>query len=174
MKNNRFAGLFEVFSRYIFLLLLILLISFSNSVYNIFLIFTIYPLNFLLSFFYNSSIYESMIVIGSQAIDLIPACIGISAYVLLIILNLTTKMPIKKRMYSLIFSVFSLLLLNILRIFLLSVLLINDFLYFEQIHKFLWYFMSIILVIIIWFATAYLFKIKNIPIYSDIKTFYRI
>lgn len=155
--------------RYLVLLGLILLFSYSSIIYNIFLSFTIYPVNFILNLFYNSAVFESRIFLENSTIEIIPACVAVSAYLLLLILNLTIAMPLKKRLYSLCFSVFSLLILNILRISLLSSLLVEDFVYFEELHKFLWYFLSLVLVIVIWFATAYLFKIKEIPVYSDFK-----
>jgi hypothetical protein len=78
-------------------------------------------------------------------------------------------MNTRKRIYSLCFSIFFLLLINILRITLFSFLLINDYVYYDIFHKIFWYFLSIPIVLGIWFFSVYLFKIKNIPIYSDIK-----
>jgi exosortase/archaeosortase family protein len=169
MKKTPPNRLLTTFYRYFLLLVLIILFSYSTLIYNIFISFTIYPVNFILSLFYNSAVSESMIFIENNTIEIIPACVGVSAYLLLLILNLTIRMPLKRRLYSLVFSVFSLLILNILRISLLSSLLIGDFAYFNELHKFLWYFMSIVLVITVWFATAYIFKIKEIPVYSDFK-----
>jgi exosortase/archaeosortase family protein len=162
--------LLNIFYRYVLLLAIVLISSFSNIFYEFFLRLTIYPVSWLLDFFYSSSVFKSIIFVNSYSIELIPACIAVSAYLLLLILNITLSMPIKKRIYSIIFSFFLLLALNILRIFIFSLLLINNYKYFNQLHEFFWYFLSIILVIGIWFLTAYVFKIKNIPIYTDIKS----
>jgi hypothetical protein len=80
-------------------------------------------------------------------------------------------MKIKTRINSLLFICASLLVINILRIYFLSILLINDYIYFDAIHKFIWYFMNIVIVLGLWFLSVYLHKIKEIPIYSDFKYF---
>jgi exosortase/archaeosortase family protein len=134
---------------------------------------TIYPSFLLIKFFYNSAILSgSSIIISGFNIEIIDACIAGSAFLLLLILNLTTPMNLKTRFYSLLFSLLSLLLINILRIFLLSILFIESFSLFDMTHKFFWYFLSIIFVFLIWILTIKLFKIKKIPVYSDIKSLF--
>ena len=61
--------------------------------------------------------------------------------------------------------------LNILRIFFLSILTINNSQFFDFAHKLFWYLLSTIFVIGIWFLTIKIFKIKSIPGYTDIKYF---
>jgi len=174
IKKIDFDGLLNLLIRYVILLIFALLFSLSsgfyNLVYNILLKLTIYPVNFFLNLFYNSGFYQHFIFIDSKIIELIPACVALSAYFLLLILNLTTPLNFKKRFYSLFFSLFLFLLINILRIFILSILFLEDFVYFEQVHKFFWYFLSIVIVAGVWFLTVYSFKIKNIPVYSDFRT----
>jgi exosortase/archaeosortase family protein len=155
--------------RYSSILIIALFFSFSSFIPKLILKITIYPLNFLLSLFYDSNIFGSFIIVNSTSIELITACLAVSAYLLLIILNLITPMTKKQRLYSLIFTTLSLLVVNILRIFFLTILLINNFIYFDLIHKFFWYFLSIIFVLGLWFLSVYLFKIKAIPAYTDIK-----
>lgn len=169
-KNKGARSIIYLLLRYAFLLIITLFI-FKQS-YNFLFALTIYPLKLLLSIFYNTTIYHSFLVIGSYFIEIIPACIALSAYVLLFILNLTMAMPIKKRIYSLVFSFLLLLIINIMRIFTFSILFVNNFIYFEQLHKFFWYVLSILIVILIWFLTVKVFKLKNIPIYSDFKFLY--
>ena len=168
-KENK--HLFYIAIRYISLFIITLVLSFSSIFYKIFLILTIYPVNFILGFFYNSSIAKDTIVMYNTAntlsIVLIPACIAVSAYMLLLILNLTTEIHWKKRIYSLIFSFFSLLFVNIARICILSLLFINNYSSFDIVHKLFWYFLSIIFVVCIWFISVYAFKIKKIPVYDD-------
>ncbi len=168
--NKREFKIRNLIGRYVLLLILVLIISYSNFFYELFLRATIYPVSWLLGLFYASSVFKSVLFVNSLSIELIPACIAVSAYALLLILNLTAPLPIKKRIYSLAFSFIVLLLFNILRIAVFSVLLANDYPYFEQLHAFFWYFLSIALVVLIWFSTAYVFKIKNIPIYTDFKS----
>ena len=166
-KNARFQMGFIL--RYLSLLILALFISLLPFLSNILLILTIYPVNFLLSLVYSSAVLNNSILLESLTIKIIPSCLAVSAFLLIIILNMTTPMKPIKRLFSLVFSMILLLVLNILRIFGLSVLLVNNYSNFDIVHKFLWYFLSIVLVILVWFITAYVFKIKNIPIYSDFK-----
>ena len=163
-------NLLGIFYRYVILLVIFLISSFSNIFYILFLKLTIYPSSWLLSLFYHSSVFKSILFVNYYSIDIIPACIAVSAYLLLLILNLTTQMSTRTRVYSILFSFLLLLLFNIIRIVVFSALLITNSVYFEVLHEFFWYFLSIILVVLIWFLTAYVFKIKNIPIYSDFKS----
>ena len=159
--------LFNIVMRYIILLAIALIVSFSSLFYDIFLLLTIYPLNWLLNLSYMSFVYNSSILVESANISIIPACVGVSAYLLLLILNLSVAMSLKKRVFSILFSFSCLLLANILRIYLLILLLLNGSSYFDALHMLLWYFTSIVLVVGIWFLTAYIFKIRAIPIYTD-------
>ena len=160
-----------VLFRYLILLFLIL---FSLSYfYKILTPLTIYPTITLLKIFFNQvSLSQNIIIIDSKtAIEIIPACISASAYLLLLILNLTTPMSLKKRICTLLFSFILLLTLNIFRITLFSILACYNFSLFDLTHKISWYFLSTIFVIAVWFSTVKLFKIKQIPVYSDIKKF---
>jgi exosortase/archaeosortase family protein len=169
MKKKKNKEIISIFLRYIVLLFVILIIYSSEKIYSLLFSMTIYPVNFILSLFFNSSVNNSSILLDSIVINIIPACVAVSAYVLLFILNFTIQLDLKRRIYSLIFSLFLLLLLNIFRISIFSILFINKFTYFNLLHELFWYFFSIVLVIGIWFLTAYLFKIRSIPIYDDFK-----
>ena len=170
MKKFSNKPIFKLLCRYTLLLALVLMAYFSSIFYSILLKLTIYPSSWILGIFYSSSVFKSILFVDSYSIELIPACVALSAYVLLLILNLTTQMPAKKRIHSILFSFLLLLSINIVRIVAFSILLINGYAYFEQLHQLFWYFFSIALVIGVWFITAYVFKIKNIPIYSDFKS----
>jgi len=149
----------------------ILLILGLGNLYFIYLIFTpltIYPIFAFLKIFYQTTLIETTILIENKIIELIPACIAGAAFYFLIILNLTTKMPIKKRIYSLTYSLAFLLLLNISRIILLTLFFINSLSFFDITHKIFWYGLSTVFVVCIWFSEVKIFKIKDIPIYSDI------
>jgi hypothetical protein len=97
------------------------------------------------------------------------ACIAGSAYYLLLILNLTTPMKQKTRAKSILFIFSSFLIINILRIVFFSILFVEKgILLFDKAHLFTWYFGSTLMLAGIWFANIKLFKIKEIPVYSDI------
>ncbi|MDD5191548.1 MAG: pacearchaeosortase [Candidatus Nanoarchaeia archaeon] len=138
-------------------------------IYKILTPLTVYSTGFLLKLFYQVSVSKDMIILPNILIQIIPACVAGSAYLLLLILNLTLPMKPKIRFYSLLFSIPVLFIVNVLRIFVLSVLLAENSQFFDFTHKIFWYILSTVFVIAIWFFTAYLFKIKEIPIYSDIK-----
>jgi hypothetical protein len=72
-----------------------------------------------------------------------------------------------KRIYLLAFLFGSLLIFNTLRIVVLSMVSKVDL--FDEIHLFLWYFVSTIFVVLLWFLAVKLFNIKSIPFYSDLE-----
>ena len=161
-----------IFLRYIFLLLIAL--PRLDLFYLVFTPLTIYPVYFLLSLFYTPFLAGNLISINSVSISLVNACIAGSAYYLLLILNLSVPMHWKKRIYSLAFSMLSFLILNIIRIVMFSILLINSFQYFDITHKIFWYLLSGVFIFLIWIATIKLFKIKDIPFYTDLKGIYQL
>jgi exosortase/archaeosortase family protein len=97
-----------------------------------------------------------------------------AAYYLLFMLNLSVpKIKVLRRMAILSIAFISFFIVNILRIFFLSVIYYYDFPFSDIVHEFSWYFGSIILTVGIWFSEVYLFKIKEIPFYSDLNYFYK-
>jgi exosortase/archaeosortase family protein len=169
-KKNKENPLFIIFR---YLILLILMFSLP-AIYKVFSILTIYPVIFLLRLIYPSVLlFRNIIAINMNVyIQIIPACIAGSAYLLLLILNLSVPITAKKRVFSLVLSILILLCLNILRIFFLSVLYYNKSNLFNFTHLFFWYVLSTIFVIAIWFFIVKIFSIKEIPIYSDLKVLY--
>jgi len=137
--------------------------------YFIFTPLTIYSVNFILNLFVTTSLSPGSIIMENITIQLIPACIGGSAYFLLLALNLTTP-KIKKRGSAILFSFSSLLVLNILRIVALSFLFYFNADWFNLAHKISWYVASVLFVAIIWYFEVKIFKIKNIPGFSDLKS----
>ena len=168
MKKKKISGLL-IPIRYLILLGLMFTLPW---IYKVFTLLTIYPVAYLLKLFYNVLIFENTLFINSQIIQIIPACVAGSAYLLLLILNLATPMNFKKRIYSILTSFAILLLLNILRIFFLSIFYLENLPFFDFTHKLFWYALSTIFVVGIWFAEVKLFKIKEIPFYSDMKLLY--
>jgi len=162
-------GIIALFFRYI---LLILIAIPHNLIYAILTPITIFPVLGILSLFYPGiALQGTSMLINNNVIGIISACIAGSAYYLLLILNLSTPMPIKIRIKSLAFMLVSLLVLNILRLVIFIALFVSGFSYFDITHKLSWYFGSTLLVLLIWFANVYLFKIKGIPAYTDIMSF---
>lgn len=164
-----YKKLILIFFRYIILLILVLN---SYLIYKIFTPLTIYSSVIFLKLFYPVIFFGNQILINqSKIIEIIPSCVAGSAYVLLLILNLFVSMKSKQRICSIIFSFILFFALNLSRIIILSVLLVNDFEFFYITHKIFWYVLSTVLVVGVWFLTIKIFKVKEIPVYSDIKYF---
>lgn len=166
-KESKLKFILNILTRYLILLLLVL---FLPLFYKFLTDITIFFSSILLKLFFHSiAINNNTIIINSGVlIEIISACIAGSAYILLLILNLTSSMRIKPRVLSILFSFLLLFALNVSRISLLSVLYYNNFLFFEFTHKLLWYGLSTVFVVGIWFLVIKIFKVKEIPVYSDI------
>src|SRR3989344_8524927 len=121
MKYNNLS----IFLRYIILLISLFL---TSIIYRIFTPLTIYPSLIIIKlFFTQTTLIQNTIIINQQTlIEIIPACIAASAYLLLLVLNLSIPLKPIKRLYSLSLSIILLLMLNILRISTLSVLAYNN------------------------------------------------
>ncbi len=162
----------SLFYRYYVLILL----GFAIPIfYKIFLPLTIYPVYFILSFFIENITIQGNTILSTTLpkIQIINSCIAVSAYYLLVFLNLSTK-DIQKRIKILFTSVISLLILNILRILFLIFILAKTPSYFVLTHEIFWYAISTLFVVLIWFAHVKIYKIKSIPIYSDLKYIYNL
>lgn len=140
--------------------------------YWIFTPLTVYPIYFLLNLIYGAILDGKVIYSGGFSIEIVEACVAGSAFYFLFILNLSTRMPVKKRISGLVFSFCSFLFINLIRIFVFSILLINGFVYFDFVHMFFWYFLSTIFVLVVWFVEVKLFEIREIPVYSDMRFLY--
>lgn len=166
-------GAFDLLIRYVLLVVIAL-----PNLFVIYFIFT--PPTVYVSLWVLHKIYGPVVTLldtpigplislpNGFSITLISACIAGAAYYLLFVLNLTTPMPLWKRGVSLLFISFSFLALNIVRIILSSILIVNDSFYFKLTHEMSWYFGSTVLVVLIWFANVFLFKINAIPIFTDV------
>jgi exosortase/archaeosortase family protein len=166
MKRG-FSFAFDLISRY--LVLVVFGISNAAIFYFLFTSLTIYPVYFLLKLFFDASLTSNVLLIRDISIEIIGACVAGSAYYLLLILNLSTRgIKLEKRILMLFLSFFSLLIVNILRIFLLAALLISGNSFFDAAHKLFWYAGSVLFVVLIWFFGVKLFKIKEVPFYSDV------
>ena len=142
--------------------------------YAIFNPLTIYPVYFLLIILFNVSLQGHILLIEKIPIEIIGPCIAGSAYFLLFVLNMALpKINIKKRILMISLSFLTFLLINLLRIFILSILYISGSSWFDFTHKLFWYGISTIFVVGIWFMEVKIFNIKEIPFYSDLKYIYK-
>jgi exosortase/archaeosortase family protein len=152
-----------------YVLLVIIGIFNAPIFYFIFTPLTLFPVYFFLKFFFDTSLVSNVIFVNSSPIELIGPCIAGSAYYLLLMLNLSTReMAFGKRIKFLLFSFFSLLLINILRIFALSAIFVSGTSFFDITHKLFWYAGSTVFVVAIWFLSVKLFRVKQVPFYSDV------
>lgn len=146
--------------------------------YIIFTPLTLYPVFFLISRFFEDAVLVSLspvpaILFKGYIARIIQACVAGSAYYLLLILNLTTPMALKKRIESISFLLLSFLIINIIRITVFALMVPAGYQYFDATHELTWYFGSTIMIVFIWFLNVFLFKIDSTPVYSDIKSLYQ-
>ena len=175
-KKPKKRGLFglDIFIRYIILIA----VAFPGLwiFYTIFTPLTIYPVYFFLKIFFGASLISGNIILVNQSIsiEIIKACVAGSAYYLLFVLNMSIpKIKPRRRFNMILFSFGIFLAINLLRIFILSILAISGASFFDITHRLFWYFFSTLFVILIWFAEVKYFKIKEIPFYSDLKFLYK-
>lgn len=173
-KSTKTNEITLIFVRYFVLLL----VAIPNLwlFYTVFTPLTVYPVYWLLSLSYNTSLIGTSILLINRSIpiELISACIAGAAYYLLTILNLSTpKIKIGKRIIMLLSAFAIFLIVNIIRIYILSKMAVEGSSFFAVTHILFWYSISTVLVILIWFFEVKLFKVKEIPFYSDIKYLYK-
>jgi len=165
MKDKQ---IFSIVLRY-----LILLIAAFGNLYVFYLIFT--PLTlycvYFLSKLFSSHVFlsQDFIIVGEKSFRIIEACVAGSAYYLLLILNLSTPdIKLSSRIKSILFSFIIFFILNVIRILILVFIFFISPETFTAVHKIFWYALSTIFLIAIWFFQVKIFKIKEIPIYSDV------
>jgi exosortase/archaeosortase family protein len=139
--------------------------------YAIFTPLTVYPTYLFLSLFFDVSISGNIIGITNLApIEIVDACVAGSAYYLLFILNMATpKISRKNRLKIIGVSFLALLILNLLRLFILSFLHASGSGLFYVTHQIFWYSANLVFVAGIWFFMVRKYKLKEIPFYSDVK-----
>ncbi len=166
--KKRFSDLFLRYT----LILLVGLFAFS-FIYKVFLPLTLYPVYFIINIFYESFLNHTLIFIGRNFIEIADACVAGSAYFLLFALNMAVpNLKIQKRIYMILSSFAIFLAINIIRIVILSFLFFEEFSFFNTVHLLFWYLFSIIFVVGIWFFEIKIFKVKEVPFYSDLKFIY--
>lgn len=119
---------------------------------------------------YGVSTEGYLMMVEGQFLNFVPACAAIAAFYLLTILIITTK-DLDFGLSVKLFAIGGLFIFiaNLARIEFLIYLLVEfgkD--YFEAVHLTIWRIISSIYVAAIWIFLVGFYKIKNIPIYSDI------
>ncbi len=173
-RNKDVGGFLDIILRYAILIL----IAIPNLAifYFVFTPLTVYPIYFFLGLFFEVSLLAGNIVLIENVIpiELIKACIAGSAYYFLFILNLSIpKIKLKKRIKMVLLAFLTFLIVNILRIFILSLVAVSGSPFFDITHRLFWYLISTIFVVGIWFAEVKIFRIKEIPFYSDMKFLFK-
>ncbi|MBU2576805.1 MAG: pacearchaeosortase [Nanoarchaeota archaeon] len=166
--NNQSKKIIGLFARYLSLLLLGANLYFFRD--KILTPLTIKASSGILSIFSPTTVADNIIRFKGIMIEIIPACVAASAFFLLLFLILSaTEIKPGKRALIIILSTLTLFIINILRIVLLAGLARTSF--FQLAHLFFWHLISTIFVVGIWFSMVKIFKIKSIPVYSDIMYF---
>jgi len=128
---------------------------------------TIRSVSSILSIFSRVSTNANYIIFKGTIIHIVPACVAGAAFFLLFLLLFSTaEIKPLKRFYALITSLAILFIFNILRIISLAYLIKTP--YFQSVHWIFWHLLSTILVVLIWIFIIKIYKIKDIPVYSDI------
>ena len=137
------------------------------TIFGSYLLLKILNINFVLT--------GSTIIINDHYLILSRPCIGDYAYLLLyMLIILTADLGIARRICLFVVGSLMILFVNILRIGLLCYLLFHfGFESFQAVHMLFWDLLSSVIVVGIWFLLVWLFKIKAIPIYTDIKKIWK-
>ena len=161
-QSKRILGLF---ARYISVLIL----GAGNLylLYKILTPLTVRATSILLAIFSPTTVADNLIRFNGLMIDIVPACVAGAAFFLLLFLILSTaEIKPRKRTSVIILSLVTFFILNILRIVILAKLARTS--YFGVVHWASWHIISTLFVVGIWFAIVKIYKIKSIPVYSDL------
>lgn len=164
--NKHLESFIEIFTRYFILLLA----GLGNLyiVYKLLIPLTTHVTNAILSIFTDTMVIGNIIYLPWMGAEIAPACVAGSAFYLLLLLILSTADIKPETRIKAIFTSFAMLFfLNIIRI--LVLIPVTNTSYFDLIHWICWHLISILFVVFIWFYIVKIYKIKSIPIYSDLK-----
>jgi len=151
---------------------IVLLVIPVNIFYFLFSKVTLWgSLPFLYILGYSIKVEGYTLFLDGKILDFIPACVATSAYYLLTLLVLLTKdIKLKTRFYLFLSGCFLIFLMNVVRIDILLYILVEfGKNWFERFHIFFWHFVSSVYVAAVWIFLTYKFKVKSIPVYSDLK-----
>lgn len=154
------------------MLSLLFIVLFSNDIIYPILKFLTVKLSYIFLLPLRPTIQNaSTFIIKGQVIEIVPACVALSAYLLLSILILSTKnLRLTKTLKLFTYGVLAILIINIIRIdILIYILLFMGSRLFEPLHLLFWKVLSGVVVVIIWIYLTKKYNITEIPIYSDVK-----
>jgi exosortase/archaeosortase family protein len=164
--DKQSSKILDLFARYF----VILLVGIGNLYlfYKVLTPITVRAVAAILDLFSNPLVIDNMIFLKRVIIEIVPACVAGSAFYLLFLLVVSTaEMNFKKRFLVLVTSFSILFFLNTLRLVLLVPLVTTP--YFDTIHWIFWHLISTVFVVAVWVSMVFIYKIKAIPVYSDIK-----
>ena len=131
---------------------------------------TLHVSYFFFNIFMPSALVGTKIVTVMDSFELIPLYVATSAYLLLAILILLTKdISPSERFQMFVYGSLAILAFNILRIELLLLTYFSLNTAYDSLHLFVWKFMSTAFVVLLWLGLARLYKVKAIPVYSDLR-----
>ncbi|MFH1521781.1 MAG: pacearchaeosortase [archaeon] len=165
--NKQSKKIYGLFARYF----AILLVGMGNLyiIYKLLTPLTIYTLNAIVSIFTTTTLADNIIYLNScTQIEIVPACVAGAAFYLLFFLVLSSadvKPEMRAKAVLTAFVMF--FALNLVRILILIPMI--DTSYFATVHWIFWHIISTIFVVGVWFSVVKIYKIKSIPIYSDLK-----
>ena len=144
---------------------------FYQIFYWIFSPWTLHSTYWILNLVYNVVLEGNLITFDSVTFALIPACTAATAYLLLTMLILVTRgIKLLTRIKIWIYGCLLILVFNTLRIFLLIWIYVTfGQNYFDALHLMFWHVVSTVVVILIWIGLTKKYKVKGIPVYSDLK-----
>jgi len=153
------------------LILALIIALIGNKLFYFVLFKPTFYFSYILLLKYNPVILNTSFLINGYNLNFVPACLALSAYSLLAVLILLTKdISIKKSIKIFITGSLVIFTVNIIRIFILALILIElDIKLFNNLHLFLWQILSTLFVVILWVYLTKLYKVKTIPVYSDFK-----
>lgn len=124
--------------------------------------------------FHNPTITNNLIQITNYSFKIVEACIATLAYIFLFWLTILTKdLTIKNRIQIILTGFGLLYIINLARMtFMVDIALLFGWEIFNKIHLIIYQVISGIYVAFIWIFLVYLFNIKSIPVYSDLKELY--
>ncbi len=165
---------------YIYTLVLRLIGSILIVIYGPQIIFKLlYLPTFYLSYFllipYGDMVFGNFIYVADKKLEFVSACIATSAYILLSLLILLTKdIDFYKIIKIFLMGSFILFSVNIIRIYMLAVVLIKfDIILFNSLHLFFWQVFSTLFVLLLWIFLINFYNINTIPVYSDLKYLFK-
>ena len=135
---------------------------------------TVYASYLLINIFFDTVVKGNVIVVNGFPFEIVEACVATLAYFFLWLLCMLTKdVETKTRLKIIGFGFILIFGMNIIRIFLLVFIALKySFNWFSLVHLAFWNFVSGVYVALVWIFLVRKYKIKNIPVYDDLKTVY--